>query len=73
MEMSHDVSIRVGSGLIAGAGIAAVDNFAFGGEVSPIVIVGMLLVFGGVVGMLWEVAQPLPLQSLGSGCRWRTC
>ncbi len=53
MKMPHDVSIRVGSGLIAGAGIAAVDNFAFGGEVSPIVIVGMLLVFGAAVGMLW--------------------
>jgi hypothetical protein len=39
--------------VIVGAGIAAVDNFAFGGEVSPIVIVGMLLVFGAAVGMIW--------------------
>ncbi len=53
MKMSRNVSIRVGIGLIAGAGIAAVDNFAFGGEVSPIVIVGMLLVFGAAVGMIW--------------------
>ena len=53
MKMSSGVSLRVGIGLIAGAGIAAVDNFAFGGEVSPIVIVGMLLVFGVAVGMLW--------------------
>ena len=51
--MSRSVSIRVGIGLIAGAGIAAVDNFAFGGEVSPIVIVGMLLVFGAAVGVIW--------------------
>ena len=53
MRVPSSVSIRVGIGLIAGAGIAAVDNFAFGGEVSPIVIVGMLLVFGAAVGILW--------------------
>jgi hypothetical protein len=53
MEMPSSVSIRVGTGVIVGAGIAAVDNFAFGGEVSPIVIVGMLLVFGAAVGMIW--------------------
>jgi hypothetical protein len=53
MKMPSSVSIRVGIGVIVGAGIAAVDNFAFGGEVSPIVIVGMLLVFSAAVGMIW--------------------
>ena len=53
MKRPSSVSIRVGIGVIVGAGIAAVDNFAFGGEVSPIVIVGMLVVFGAAVGMIW--------------------
>jgi hypothetical protein len=53
MKMPSSVSIRVGIGVIVGAGIAALDNFAFGGEVSPIVIVGMLLFFGAAVGMIW--------------------
>lgn len=41
------------AGFIAGAGIAAVDTLAFGGEVSPIVIVGMLLVISGAIGITW--------------------
>jgi hypothetical protein len=53
MKVPSGVPIRVGIGVIVGAGIAAVDNFAFGGEVSPIVIVGMLLVFAAAVGMIW--------------------
>ena len=53
MKISSGVLIRAGIGVIAGAGIVAVDNFAFGGEVSPIVIVGMLLVFGATAGMIW--------------------
>ena len=40
---------------MAGAAIAAVDNFAFGGEVSPIVVVGMLLLFAAAAGMFWGV------------------
>ena len=36
--------MRLGAGLTAGAAIVFVDNFAFGGEVSPIVIVVLLLV-----------------------------
>lgn len=53
MKAQQGFSIRAGTGAIAGAGIAAVDNFAFGGEVSPIVIVGMLLIFGAAAGMIW--------------------
>ena len=55
MKTQNGVAILVGIGLTVGAGIAAVDNFASGGEVSPIVIVGMLLVFGVVTGMIWGV------------------
>lgn len=43
----------LGIGLGAGAVITAVDNFAFGGEVSPIVIVAMLLVVTITMGMIW--------------------
>ena len=46
-------SLRLAYGLVAGAAIAAVDNFAFGGEVSPIVIVLLLLVATGLAGALW--------------------
>jgi len=38
---------------MAGAAIAAVDNFAFGGEVSPIVIVAMLLIASATLGLIW--------------------
>ena len=51
----NSLLIRVAVGVIVGAGIAAVDNFAFGGEVSPIVIVGMLLIVAGAAGMIWGV------------------
>ena len=40
---STGLLIRLGIGLAAGATIALVDNVAFAGEVSPIVIVMMLL------------------------------
>jgi hypothetical protein len=41
------------AGLLAGAAIAAVDNFAFGGEVSPIIIVALLLAATGIAGAFW--------------------
>ncbi len=43
----------VGFGLGAGAGMAAVDNLLFAGEVSPIVIVGLLLATTATVGAVW--------------------
>src|SRR5262249_53233227 len=46
-------------GLMAGAAIAAVDNFAFGGEVSPIVIVAMLLIVSGTLGLIWGLRGAL--------------
>jgi hypothetical protein len=45
--------VRPVVGFVAGALIAYVDNFAFEGEVSPIVIVAMLLVATGIAGVLW--------------------
>jgi hypothetical protein len=40
-------------GLLAGAAIVAVDNFAFEGEVSPVVIAAMLLVATLAMGIAW--------------------
>jgi len=45
--------VRLGLGLAAGAIIVYIDNFAFEGEVSPIVIVAMLLVVTATAGALW--------------------
>ena len=50
---SKNWPIRCGCGLAAGLAIAYVDNFAFAGEVSPIVIVGMLLVAAAIVAGMW--------------------
>jgi hypothetical protein len=44
---------RFGAGLAAGLAIAYVDNVAFNGEVSPIVIVGMLLAVGAIATGGW--------------------
>jgi hypothetical protein len=45
--------VRLGAGLAAGAAIAGVDNFASQGEVSPIVIVSMLLAATVTAGVVW--------------------
>ncbi len=42
-----------GTGLVAGAAIVYVDNWAFGGEVSPIIIVGLLLAATVMAGAVW--------------------
>jgi hypothetical protein len=46
-------SAPIGTGLVVGATLAAVDNVAFGGEMSPAVVVVMLLVATGAVGLVW--------------------
>lgn len=55
---STDITLKwpapAGIGLVAGLAIAAVDNFAFGGEVSPIVIVAMLLAATATAGVIWD-------------------
>ena len=45
--------LQVVVGFVAGLAIAAVDNFASAGEVSPIVIVGMLLAATVTAGAVW--------------------
>lgn len=50
---SRSRPLLVGTGLGCGALIVAVDNFAFGGEVSPIVIVLMILVATVFAGAVW--------------------
>jgi hypothetical protein len=44
---------QLGVGLVAGAAIVYVDNFAFQGEVSPFVIVAMLLSATAMAGAMW--------------------
>jgi hypothetical protein len=60
MRPQTSLPMRVGIGVIVGGGIAFVDNLAFGGEASPILIVGMLLVFGGAAGMIWGTRALFP-------------
>ncbi|MCB1051361.1 MAG: hypothetical protein H6510_17745 [Acidobacteria bacterium] len=47
--------LPLGIGLVAGLAIAFVDNVAFGGETSPIVIVGLLLAASASAGWVWGV------------------
>ena len=44
---------HLGVGLVAGAAIVYVDNCAFEGEVSPIIIVAMLLAATAMAGAMW--------------------
>lgn len=46
--------VRLGLGIACGAAIVYVDNFAFEGEVSPIVIVAMLLMATISAGAIWD-------------------
>jgi hypothetical protein len=54
MKFLSNWQMRLLVGLIAGAIILYIDNFAFQGEVSPIVIVIMLLVSSITVGTIWK-------------------
>ncbi len=47
------VKLLLGTGFVSGAVIAAVDNFAFHGEVSPIIIVAMLFATTLVLGWIF--------------------
>ena len=44
----------IATGAAAGMIIAMVDNFVFSGEISPIVIVAMLLAAAGTSGIIWR-------------------
>ncbi|MGA7990945.1 MAG: hypothetical protein WCC53_05885 [Thermoanaerobaculia bacterium] len=52
-DLARSLPARVLVGLLAGVAIATVDNTASGGEVSPIVIVAMLLAASGIAGTFW--------------------
>jgi hypothetical protein len=43
----------LGAGLVAGAAIVYVDNCAFEGEVSPLIIVALLLAATAMAGAIW--------------------
>ena len=52
--MNSGASMRIGIALALGVAIAAVDNFAFGGETSPIFILGVLLIATALIGFAWR-------------------
>jgi hypothetical protein len=52
-NFAHTLAARVVVGLAAGAAISTVDNVAFAGEVSPIVVVALLLAATGIAGAFW--------------------
>jgi hypothetical protein len=54
MKPLSSMQIRIFAGLVIGAIIAFVDNFSFQGEVSPIVIVVLLLVAAISIGASWK-------------------
>jgi hypothetical protein len=47
------IQALLGVGFAAGLSIAGVDNFAFDGEVSPIIIVAMLIAVSAAIGTIW--------------------
>ncbi|MBI5463461.1 MAG: hypothetical protein HY966_00730 [Ignavibacteriales bacterium] len=53
-DIKRSVLLLLSVGFFAGVVIAAVDNFAFEGEVSPIVIVGMLFAATASFGAIWS-------------------
>lgn len=53
MDRSTPWPQRLGAGLVAGAAIAYVDNHAFAGEVSPIIVVGLLFTASAAAGAFW--------------------
>jgi len=52
-QISAELGI-VGLAAVAGMAISAVDNFAFGGEISPIAVVALLLLATACVGLGWS-------------------
>jgi hypothetical protein len=64
-HVKTSVLLLPGIGIVAGVAIAAVDNFAFDGEVSPIVIVGLLLAVTAGAGWIWGWRG-----WLASACAW---
>ncbi len=53
MRFSISHPTRLDFGIGCGVAIALVDNFASGGEVSPVVVVALLLAASAAIGALW--------------------
>jgi hypothetical protein len=53
MRFSISHPTRLDFGIASGVAIALVDNFASGGEVSPVVVVALLLAASAASGALW--------------------
>ena len=56
MRISVSHPTRLGFGIACGTAIALVDNLAHGGEVSPVVIVVLLLAASVAAGALWGLS-----------------
>ena len=63
---------RLGAGLVAGAGIVYLDNCAFEGEVSPIIIVALLLAATAMAGAMWGRSAGLQRPPRGRAYPWLT-
>jgi hypothetical protein len=48
-----DWRVRLAAGAVAGGLIVYIDNFAFAGEVSPVVVIGLLFVVTFAAGEMW--------------------
>ena len=55
------LSLLIGIGFITGMAISVIDNFAFGGEVSPIVIVALLLSASVILGAFFGTRGSIAL------------
>jgi hypothetical protein len=51
--IQSNLPTQLGVGLVAGAAIVYVDNYTFDGEVSPIIIVALLLAATAIAGAMW--------------------
>ena len=49
-------AFRTAFGMIVGVAISIVDNFAFKGEISPIVIIALLFTVSTCVGAIWGLS-----------------
>ena len=56
MRLSVSHPTRIGFGIACGTAIALVDNLASGGEVSPVVVVVLLLATSVTGGALWGLS-----------------
>ena len=56
MRFSISHPTRLDFGIACGVAIALVDGFANGGEVSPVVVVALLLAASAAIGALWGLS-----------------